>query len=428
MRIMWTVFVTFPEVADKIHRKSEYACTWARALAEQIRYRDDMELAIVSVADEAEVKKFTVDCVDFYFLPYRKEIMRNGGGEKAKQAWKQILDDFKPDVIHIHGSESLVPYELIKLQPNIPMFITLQGILSNYYKDDYAAINISDIARTTTIRDLIRHSGILLDRKKTQRKSLLEQKMLKGVPYLGGRTTWDKVSSLCYNPDARYLFAPELIRPEFYSAKRWDITKVQKHRIFMHQGFKPIKGLHILLESMSQLRKKYPDTELVMSGTNVMRNSTAKEKLLQPGYVKYLFQLIDKYKLNDCIRFTGVLNAEQIIGELHKSHVMVLPSAIENSPNSLCEAQLVGIPVVASYVGGVPEMLDHGKEGFLYTFNEPLMLAEYISRIFESDDTSEKFSQYAYDKIRMRQGEKFVVEKTMENYRWIIEDFQKNNC
>ena len=33
MRIMWTVFVTFPEVADKIGRKSEYACTWARALA-----------------------------------------------------------------------------------------------------------------------------------------------------------------------------------------------------------------------------------------------------------------------------------------------------------------------------------------------------------------------------------------------------------
>ena len=371
MKIMWTVFVTFPEVAEKINRKSEYACTWARALADQIRYRNDMKLAIVSAADNTEVKKFTVGNVDFYFLPNRKNVMKTGGGHKTQLAWKQILDDFKPNLIHIHGSESLVPYELIKMQPNIPMFITLQGILSNYYKDDYAAISIYDIVRTTTIRDIVRHSGIFMDRMKTQRKSLLEQNMIKGVQYLGGRTTWDKVSSLSINPDAIYLFAPEMIRPEFYSAKRWNVTKVQRHRIFMHQGFKPIKGLHILLEAMAQLRKRYPDVELYMSGTNAMKNSTAKEKFLQPGYIKYLFQLMEKHELNDCIHFTGVLNAKQIVAELYQSNVMVLPSAIENSPNSLCEAQLVGIPCVASYVGGVPEMIEHEKEGFLYTFNEP---------------------------------------------------------
>mgnify|MGYP000211398130 CR=1 FL=1 len=425
MRIMWTVFVTFPEVADKIHRKSEYACTWARALADKIRHRDDIKLAIVSVADEVEIKKFTVDNIDFYFLPNRKDIMRTGGGDKAQQAWKHVLDDFMPDVIHIHGSETLVPYELVKMKPNVPMFVTLQGILSNYYKDEYAAIKMSDILKTTTLRDAVRHSGIIMDKKKIQQKSLLEQDMLKGVPYLGGRTIWDKVSSLSINPNATYIYAPELIRPEFYAAKRWDIAKVQRHRIFMHQGFKPIKGLHILLEAMVQLRKKYPDVELFMSGTNVMKNSTVKEKLLQPGYIKYLFQLIDKYELKECIHFTGVLNAEQIVDELYKSNVMVLPSAIENSPNSLCEAQLVGIPCVASYVGGVPEMLDHGKEGFLYTFNEPLMLAEYISQIFESDETAERFSKYAYDKIRVRQGEQFVIDKTIDNYRWIIEDYRK---
>ena len=57
------------------------------------------------------------------------------------------------------------------------------------------------------------------------------------------------------------------------------------------------------------------------------------------------------------------------------------------------------------------------------------MLAEYISRIFESDDTAEKFSRYAYDKIRTRQSEKIIIDKTIENYRWIIEDYQrKTGC
>lgn len=424
MRIMWVVFVTFPEVADLIHRKSEYACTWARALAEKIRYRDDVQLSIVSVADEAEVRKFHVNNVDFYFLPNRKSVMRTGGGQTVKKAWVEIIDDFTPEVIHIHGSESLVAYELIKMRPNVPIMITLQGILSNYYKDTCAGIDYSDLCHNITLRDIVRQGSVFDEQKKMKKKSALEQDMINGVQYLGGRTIWDKASSLAINPNATYFYAPELIRPEFYSAERWSVKDVQRHRVFMHQGFKSIKGLHFMLEAMAVLKKKYPDIVLYMSGTNVMKDSGIKNKLLQPGYIKYLFKLMDKYELRDSIHFTGVLNAEQIVEELQKSHVMVLPSAIENSPNSLCEAQLVGIPCVASYVGGVPEMLDSGKEGFLYTFNEPLMLAEYISQIFDNDEMAEAFSKYSYEKIRRRQGEQMVVDKTIENYRWVIKDFK----
>ena len=128
MKILWTLFITFPEVANKIHRKAEYACTWARALADKLRYRDDINLAIVSIAEENSIKKFTVNNVEFYFLPYGKSVMRTGGGKVVQQAWREILDDFKPDLIHIHGSESLVPYELIKMKPSVPLFLTLQGI------------------------------------------------------------------------------------------------------------------------------------------------------------------------------------------------------------------------------------------------------------------------------------------------------------
>lgn len=423
MRILWTVFITFPEVAEKIHRKSEYACTWTRALAAKIRCCTDVELAIVSVAEESRVKKYHVDNVDFYFLPHRKQILRNGGGKKARKAWMEIIDDFQPDMIHIHGSESLVPYELIKMKLKIPIYLTLQGILSDYYKDDYAGIEMTDIIKTISIRDIVRDSGIIMDRKKEKNKSKYEREMLRNIQYIGGRTTWDRVVALNINSSAQYLYAPELIRTEFYTAKRWNIKNIKRHRIFMHQGFKPIKGLHIMLEAIAVLKERYPDVELYMSGTNLMKNENLKERLLQPGYIKYLYEIIHNYRLNDCIHFTGILNGEQIIEELYKSNVMVLPSAIENSPNSLCEAQLVGIPCVASYVGGVPEMLEHGKEGFLYTFNEPLMLAEYIGRIFASDTLADEFSRCSYEKVRDYQEETKVVKKTMDNYRFVISDF-----
>ena len=413
--------MTFPEVEELIGQKSEYACTWVRALADQIRHREDIQLAIASVSNSNRVEKFEVDEITFYFLPNKKKVTRTGGGAAARTAWEEIISDFNPDVIHIHGSESMVPYELIKMKPQAPLFLTLQGILSNYYKDYTAGIDEEDIRRTKTLRDIVRRSGILGDKVKAKRKSVYEQEMIRGVQFLGGRTTWDKVSSHAINPDAEYLFAPEMIRPEFYDSDRWDISKIERHRIFMHQGFKPIKGFHFMLDAMAILRKKYPDVQLYMSGTNIMKNSTLKDKMMESGYVRFLFERIQTLGLEDNIHFTGVLDAKQIVDEFKHSHVMVLPSAIENSPNSLCEAQLVGIPCVASFVGGVPEMHRDGIDGFLYAYNEPLMLAEYIARIFESDELAERFSKSEYEWVRERQGQKFVVEKTIENYRYITE-------
>lgn len=423
MRVLWSVFITFPEVAPLIGRKPEYACTWAKALSFHLRKRSDVKLAITSIYSGKGLKKFEVDNVTFYFLPNEKQVKKNGGGKEASKYWTEIIHDFQPDIIHIHGSESMVSYELTKLDLKVPVFLSLQGILSNYWKDEYAGLGLYDLIFNITLRDIVRCSGIILDRQKTKIKSKLEKKLLENIKYIGGRTTWDKVSSLVLNPNLKYIYSPEMIRQEFYDSERWNIHEAKKHRIFMHQGFKPIKGLHILLEAMHILKSKYPDIELFMSGTNVMKNRTIKERLLQSGYVKYLFKRIKKYDLEDCIHFTGILDASQIVEELNKSHVMVIPSSIENSPNSLVEAQLVGIPCVASYVGGVPEMIKHHEDGFLYTFNEPLMLAEYIARLFDSSELCESFSLKSYNNVRKRQGIDYVLNKTLENYKNIIEDY-----
>lgn len=425
MRVLWSVFVTFPEVAPLIGRKSEYACTWARALSFHLQKRSDVKLAITSVHSGKDLKKFEVDNVIFYFIPNEKQVKSNGGGEEASKYWTEIIRDFEPDIVHIHGSESMVSYELTKLEVKVPVFLTLQGILSNYWKDEYAGLGLQDLIFNISLRDTVRLSGIILDRQKTKNKSKQEKKLLENIKYVGGRTTWDKVSSLALNPNLKYLFSPEMIRQEFYDADRWQIHEVKKHRIFMHQGFKPIKGLHILLKAIQILKSKYPDIELYMSGTNIMKNLTLKERLLQPGYVKYLFKKIKQYELKDCIHFTGILNANQIIEELKKSHVMVIPSSIENSPNSLVEAQLVGIPCVASYVGGVPEMITSSEDGFLYTFNEPLMLAEYLSRLFDSNDLCESFSLKSYKNVRKHESVDKVLTKTLENYKNIIDDYAR---
>lgn len=68
-----------------------------------------------------------------------------------------------------------------------------------------------------------------------------------------------------------------------------------------------------------------------------------------------------------------------------KVNVYALPSFIENSPNFLSEAMLLGVAVVAADVGGVKELLQHEEEGYIYQADAPYMLAGNIMKYFQDD-------------------------------------------
>jgi len=70
---------------------------------------------------------------------------------------------------------------------------------------------------------------------------------------------------------------------------------------------------------------------------------------------------------------------------LLKSHIFLLPSLIENSPNSLGEALLLGVPAVCSNVGGVKDFIQMKESGYLYPVDNCDLCAEYILELFEMD-------------------------------------------
>ena len=107
--------------------------------------------------------------------------------------------------------------------------------------------------------------------------------------------------------------------------------------------------------------------------------------------------LIEKYGLKDHITFLGYLSEEQMHEQLLKSNVFVSASAIENHSTALGEAMISGVPSVASCVGGLQEMISHGEDGYLYPFNEPYMMAEYVCRIFEDPELAKKISHHAHE-------------------------------
>jgi len=108
-----------------------------------------------------------------------------------------------------------------------------------------------------------------------------------------------------------------------------------------------------------------------------------------------------------------------MIEEYQNAHVFVCPSSIENSPNSLGEAQLIGTPSIAAYVGGVPDMVIHGQTGLLYRFEEVEMLAEHIRNVFTDGQLAQQLSTGAIEAAGKRHDRKLNLEQTTQIYKKI---------
>ena len=99
---------------------------------------------------------------------------------------------------------------------------------------------------------------------------------------------------------------------------------------------------------------------------DILKAETWKDVLKLPAYGKYLKKLIRENQLEEKINMLGRIDAEEMKKQYLSCQVFVCPSVLENSPNSVGEAMLLGVPCVAANVGGIHNILTDGGDGFLY--------------------------------------------------------------
>lgn len=204
---------------------------------------------------------------------------------------------------------------------------------------------------------------------------------------------WDRAAVEQFNPQARYHFCNESLRDSFYQSA-WDIDQMEPYSIFVSQCGYPVKGFHYLLEAMPEILAKFPKAHIYTTGKNLLRLSFI-DRIKKNSYQQYLISLIKRFDLQDHVTFLGTLSEEQMCQRYLQANVYVSPSTVENSPNSLGEAMILGCLAVASDVGGVKNMLVHGTEGFVYQSSAPYMLAYYVKRIFADRNLALSFSAQA---------------------------------
>jgi glycosyltransferase involved in cell wall biosynthesis len=413
-----------PSIANDLKLNKNGSGGWMVALLAQLQKQQDIEIAVASVSKKVkQLYKKKIEGVYYYVLPNTKGNAKYN--DEFEKHWVKIKSEFNPDVVHIHGTEFSHGLAYIKACSSENVVISIQGLISIIERYYLAGIEKKEILRSTTISDFLLNKGILSNQRKYKKRSVLEIEYIKSVQHIIGRTDWDKCHVLSLKPKVQYHHCDEILRDSFYH-KKWDVKTCEKYSIFVSQCSYPLKGFHQLLKAMPFILSEFPQAKIYVGGSAEIYPKSIKRKILDNGYYVYLRKLIDKFCLSDRIHFIGGLSEEEMCAQYLNSHVFVLPSSIENSSNSLGEAQLLGVPSVASYVGGNPQFMGNGVAGKLYRFEEVEMLAEAVCRIFRGESSIEQETEIGRKLARERHDSKTNAERIFQIYQQIKAEYILN--
>lgn len=315
---------------------------------------------------------------------------------ELEEQFRKELQEFKPDVIHIWGTEfghTLAMMNACETENMVQRaVISIQGLCAFVPMHHNEGIPQKWI-RATSIRDFLRRDNLAQQAETYAKRGKLEIEALKKARHVIGRTEWDRATAMQINRNLQYHVCNETMRENFYTGQ-WSYASCRKHRIFAPGWTDPSKGFHNLLEAFVEVLKEYPDAEIYVPGKSYYPGSW-KAWLHMRAHYRYLIELTERYGLKDKIHFLGHLSAEEMKENFLQANVFVLPSSIENSPNTVCESMLLGTPCVSADVGGLMKMMIHGKEGFLYQSTAYYMLAYYIEQVFAMEEKAEQIGAAA---------------------------------
>ena len=136
-------------------------------------------------------------------------------------------------------------------------------------------------------------------------------------------------------------------------------------------------------------------------------------------FYEYKYGIVAK---NVNVNIRGSVGKEVLVNELCNSSVYVHPSYIDNSPNSVCEAQLIGIPVLATNVGGISSLVKDGETGFLFPANDPYMLANLIKMVVNDVSLSGKISSAEISVAKARHNPDSIKTTLLNVYNYILNE------
>ena len=175
-------------------------------------------------------------------------------------------------------------------------------------------------------------------------------------------------------------------------------TKISSNNLMIVSvgSLRPVKGHRFLILAVKEIIKEFPNIKLLIIGDGPLRN--------------ILENLVKKMGLRNNISFLGIKN--NVLDIMATSSLIVVPSLSEGISNVLLEAMLIKKPVVATNVGGNPEVVINGKTGLLVEKENPFVLAKAIITLLKNPELREKMGKEGYKRVVTH----FNIDKTVAEY------------
>jgi len=316
----------------------------------------------------------------------------------------RVIKDY--DVVNIHVESFMFPQYITKVFGK-PIVTTVHGFpLYEDYEafrhsfDPYKLLHLLLIApqHYLSLTKLAEHSGFIVTVSHSLRRLVLsvnqdiDEEKIVVIP--------NAVDTNMFKPIAQDL-AEEIVNK--FTKLRCGKT-INGEKIILYIGrLEPRKGVDILLKALSGLREEPWLLLLVGSG--------------QMNYVNYLKKLAQRYKLLNKYCFIGKIPRKALPYFYSISYIYVLPSLFEGLPTTILEAMACGTPVIASKVGGIPEVVINGLNGELVPPGSSEQLYEAIGKILSDPNYRNKLSRVARRIVEKYFTWQVVAERYYELYK-----------
>lgn len=417
MKVLWVTFAPVGHAAELFYNTITQSGGWVDATRNAVLpYIQDGTLSLEIVAPDTEDRVCYDDKIGVTYrtvaLPrYRGK--RGGAADIAK--WKSLLEEIKPDLIQVWGTEFTFGADILDAAGPIPVCFYIQGVMSSLVAHPFGDVPFSYLKRVAGPTAFFKFRSLRKWQKIDRAQVPFEADMVKRSVGIIGDSHWAKAQYHAYTD--RFFSVPLAHNPCFQE-QQWTLDACEKHSLFtVAGGACPQKGVHNAVLAVAQLKNKYPDVRLYIPG------SIASKKphfLYDSVYIRHLRKLIQQYDLHDNVVFVGSLTPEQMAERMRLAHCFVMPSCVENHSSTLREAMTVGCPSVSAAVGSVPELIEQGKNGYLYRYGEINTLAYYIDTLWSDDETAKSIGAAGQQSVNDKYPQDQIGDILTDCYRVMI--------
>lgn len=393
MRVLWLASYPLQDLSEGLLTQKPLpygTCSWLVHLSRALASLDGVELHILSFSNViAADQTIQHNGVHFHIVRYAFPLFSKGPSlfcfdrlttyRSLLASISQKITAIRPELIHAHGTEGA--YSLAALRTEIPSVTSIQGIIHEIYRVEPSL-------------------GFRLQLP-------IERVCMKKHRHFGCRTGWDSSIVRQFNPAAHIHYMPEAIDPLYFRTPR---QPPDSPTVTFVGTLVDRKGIGVLMEAMPAIVDRVPEVKFVIIGTG------------NPAYVRSLQTGADQQGIAGRIDWSGSQSPAVIAATLARSSVYVLPTFMDNSPNSLCEAMAMGLPVVSTDVGGVPSLIEPEETGLLVPVDDAARLSQAIVRVLTDERLARCLAGQARLMARKRHLPANVADTTLTVYRTIVDN------